>query len=164
VDVAIRNTTGPTPGLECRKLLDIRPVPLCTRTLRDQLGAPSDLAGQTLIHVSARPNGWARWLTAVGCKGLRAKRDLTFDSASAALEAAAHGRGIVLTMDPITWDVPVARELVRAFPHRVEGTASYYLVFRKADLARRQVRALVDWLHKGMTAYKRNRWRERDGD
>src|SRR5437016_5039748 len=123
IDLAIRNATGPTPGLQYRKLLDVRPVPLSTRKLRDQLRVPADLAQQTLIHVSARQGGWARWLAAVGCEGLRARRDLTFDSVPAALEAAARGHGIVLGMDPITWDAPVAHKLVPAFPYRVDGTA-----------------------------------------
>jgi LysR family glycine cleavage system transcriptional activator len=108
LDLAIRNVAGPTSGLQYRKLLDIRPVPLSTRQLRDQLSVPADLARQTLIHVSARQGGWARWLAAVGCEGLRAKRDLIFDSVPAALEAAARGRGVALGMDPISWDTPVA--------------------------------------------------------
>jgi len=164
LDLAIRNVTGPTPGLQYHKLLDVRPLPLCTLKLRDQLSVPADLARQTLIHVSARQGGWARWLAAVGCGGLRAKRDLTFDSMPAALEAAARGRGVALGMDPISWDTPVADKLVRAFPHRVDGTASYYLVFRKADLARREVRACIDWLLAEMAVYKRNLPRERNPD
>lgn len=41
LDLAIRNVAGPTPGLQYRKLLDVRPVPLCTRKLRDQLSGPA---------------------------------------------------------------------------------------------------------------------------
>jgi LysR family transcriptional regulator, glycine cleavage system transcriptional activator len=154
IDLAIRNATGRTPGLEHRKLLDLRPVPLCTPKLRDQLTSPADLANHTLIHISARHESWPRWLAAVGYEGLRAKRDLAFDSAASALEAAAHSRGIALGMDPITWDHPAARKLVRALPDRVEGTSSYYLVFRKADRARGPLRACVDWLLAEMAGYK----------
>jgi LysR family glycine cleavage system transcriptional activator len=159
VDLAIRNARGGTPGLEHRKLLDLRPVPLCTARIRDQITQPADLAKQTLIHVSTRRDSWPRWLTAVGCAGLRARRDLTFDSALSALEAAARGRGIVLGMDPITWDAPAAAKLVRALPNRVEGTSSYYLVYRKSDLARRPVRECVHWLLAETAAYKNARAR-----
>jgi LysR family glycine cleavage system transcriptional activator len=161
VDLAIRNTASPTPGLEHRKLLDVRPVPMCSATLRQQLCQPADLACHTLIHVSARPGSWARWLAAVGCAGLRPRRELTFDSVTAAMEAAAHDRGIILGMDPIAWDAPIADKLVRALPERVDGTASYYLVCRKADLARPKVRSFIDWLTGEMAVYRRRR-RERD--
>jgi LysR family glycine cleavage system transcriptional activator len=155
IDLAIRNARGRTPGLENLKLLDLRPVPLCTAKLRDQLESPADLAKHTLIHVSARRESWPRWLAAVGCSGLRARRDLTFDSALSALEAAARGRGIALGMDPITWDAPAASKLVRALPERVEGTSTYYLVYRKSDITRPSVRACVDWLLAEAAAYKR---------
>lgn len=155
VDLAIRNVTRPPAGLACRKLLDVRPVPVCTPKLRDQIDSPADLARHTLIHISTRSDSWAQWLEAVGCAGLRAKRDLTFDSVPAALEAAARGRGVALGMDPIIWDAPIAQKLVRALPQQVGGRASYYLVFRKADLARPKVRACVDWLLAEMAAYKR---------
>jgi LysR family glycine cleavage system transcriptional activator len=164
VDFAIRNVTRPTVGLEYRKLLDVRPVPICTPRLRDQLSVPSDLARQTLIHVSTRPGSWPHWLELVGCARLRAKRDLTFDSALAALEAAARGRGIAMGMDPIVWDAPISCRLVPALPHRVEGTASYYLAFRKADLARPNVHACVDWFLAEMARYKRGRQRKRNAD
>ena len=160
VDLAIRNATGRAPGLEHRKLLDLRPVPLCTPKLRDQLTSAADLAKQTLIHISARHESWPRWLAAVGYEGLRAKRDLVFDSAASALEAAARDRGIALGMDPITWDHPAARQLVRALPDRIEGTSSYYLVFRKADRARGPLRACVDWLVAEMAGYKHRLRRE----
>jgi LysR family transcriptional regulator, glycine cleavage system transcriptional activator len=163
VDLAIRNEK-PTPGLEHRKLLDVRPVPMCTAKLRQQLCRPTDLARHTLIHVSGRPSSWARWLAAVGCAGLHPSRELTFDSVTAALEAAAHDRGIVLGMDPIAWDAPITSKLVRALSERVEGTASYYLVCRKTDLARPKVRAFVNWLTTEMAAYRRQLKRERGAD
>jgi len=155
VDLAIRNVSKPSVGIEFRKLIDTRPVPMCTPALRKTLHKPADLAHNTLIHVSARPDSWPRWLAAVGCPDLRAKRDLSFDQVPAALEAAARGRGIAMGMDPIVWDAPIARKLVRAFPQRVEAGAAYYLVYRKTDLARPRLRTFVDWLLAEMAAYKR---------
>ena len=164
IDLAVRNVEKPTPGLAHRKLLDIRPAPMCTAKVRQQLGRPADLARHTLIHVSGRPSSWARWLAAVGCPGLRPSRELTFDTVTAAMEAAAHDRGVVLGMDPIAWDAPIASKLVRALPERVEGTASYYLVCRKTDLARPKVRTFVNWLMTEMAAYRRQLRRERGAD
>jgi LysR family glycine cleavage system transcriptional activator len=154
VDLAIRNLRRAPVGLGCRKLIDVRPAPLCTAELRDRLCDPADLKDQTLIHVSARPDSWPQWLNEVGCPGLQAKRNLTFDSLPVALEAASRGRGIALGFDPIVWDAPAAAALVRAFPHQVAAGSSYYLVYRKADLARPKLRACVDWLVAEMGAYK----------
>ena len=61
--------------------------------------------------------------------------------------------------DPIVWDAPAAATLVRALPHRAATGSSYYLVYRKADLARPKLRACIDWLLAEMGAYKHDLWR-----
>jgi LysR family glycine cleavage system transcriptional activator len=156
IDLAIRNLRAPTPGLAVRKLLDVRQVPVCTRKLAEQLTTPADLAGQTLIHISARADSWARWLRAVGCDGLRPRRNLSFDSVPDALEAAARGRGVAMGIDPLVWESPIARDLVAPFKERVAGDASYYLAWRKADFARPPLRAFVDWLVTEMALFRRS--------
>ena len=124
VDVAIRNLRSPTPGLIARKLLDVRGVPVCAPKLLKEAAAlktPADLARHTLIHVTARPDAWATWLKAVGCGGLKAKRDLSFDTSPAALDAAARGHGVSLGMHPLVWESPVAAALVVPFSPTVDG-------------------------------------------
>jgi LysR family glycine cleavage system transcriptional activator len=157
IDLAIRNTRSPTAGLGYRKLVDTYFTPLCVDRLHKQLRLPEDLARHTLIHVSARPESWGQWLDSVGCAGLKPKRDLSFDSQPAALDAAVRGRGIVLGMEPIVSDTPAARDLVRPFPDRVSGQSAYYLMFRKTGLTRPRVRACVNWLLEEMSAYKQRR-------
>jgi LysR family glycine cleavage system transcriptional activator len=160
VDIGIRNMRKPTPGLVARKLLDIRLVPVCARKLTtgaNALREPKDLAKHTLIHVSARPETWRRWLALVGLEGLKPKREISFDTVPAALEAAARGHGVTLGMSPLVWEAPVAASLVVPFAPRVEGEASYYVVHRRSDRARPEVRAFVDWLSKEMAAFARTR-------
>lgn len=155
IDIGIRNLRAPTPGLVARKLLDIRLVPLCARKLAATLQQPKDLAQHTLINVSARPDAWERWLKAAGAGGLKAKRELTFDTVPAALEAAARGHGVTLGMSPLVWESPAAAQLVVPFAVEVEADASYYVVHRKADRARPEIRAFVDWITKEMAAFER---------
>ncbi len=158
VDVGIRNVRAPTPGLFARKLLDIRLVPLCARKLAtgaNALRAPKDLVHHTLIHVSARPDAWGRWLAAVGLPKLKPKRDLRFDTVPAALEAAARGHGVVLGMSPLVWEAPATASLVVPFAPKVEATSSYYVVHRKADRARPEVKAFIEWLTKEMASFVR---------
>lgn len=158
IDVGIRNLRAPTPGLFARKLLDIKLVPLCARKLTTgahPLKHPRDLAHHTLINVSARPDAWDRWLKAAGVGSLKAKRELTFDTVPAALEAAARGHGVTLGMSPLVWESPAAAQLVVPFAAEVDADASYYVVHRKADRARPEIRAFVDWITKEMAAFER---------
>lgn len=158
VDIGIRNVRKPPAGLFARKLLDVKLVPLCARKLTtgaNALKAPRDLAQQTLINISARPDGWARWLAQVGLKGLKPKRELTFDTIPAALEATARGHGVTLGLSPLVWEAPAAASLVVPFSPKVEADGSYYIVHRKADRARGDVKAFVAWITKEMAAFER---------
>lgn len=153
IDIAIRNLREMPQGLTAIKLYDVRPVPLCAAKIAAQLKTPADLAGQTLIHLSARRGVWSAWLRAVGCAGLKSKRKLVFDTMPAALQAAAQGRGVAIGIDGLVteWE----KTLVRPFTHRVPGDASYYLVHRKGDGVRPEVRAFVNWISHEMAAFKR---------
>ena len=160
IDVGIRNLREPTPGLVVRKLLDVRAVPLCARKLTqgaNALQTPRDLAEHTLIHISARPESWREWLKEAGLPKLKPKKELTFDTIPAALEAAALGHGVTLGMHPLVWEAPVAASLVAPFTSRSAVASSYYLVHRKADGTRGEVRAFVEWLTGEMAAFARTR-------
>ena len=154
VDVAIRNLRAPTPGLVARKLLDVSGVPVCAHKLLDVLKTPADLAQQTLIHISARPDAWPQRLKAAGVPGLKAKRDLSFDTIPAALDAAVRGHGIALGMHPLVWEAEVAKDLVVPFAPKVASASSYFVVHRKADGGRAEVKAFVDWITKEMAAFR----------
>jgi LysR family transcriptional regulator, glycine cleavage system transcriptional activator len=160
IDIGIRNLREPTPGLVVRKLLDVRAVPLCARKLTQgahALKRPRDLAQHTLIHISARPESWRDWLRAAGLAALKPKRELTFDTIPAALEAAALGHGVTLGMHPLLWEAPAAAALVAPFATTSHVASSYYLVHRKGEGARAEVIAFVDWLTAEMAAFVRSR-------
>ncbi|MBI1211417.1 MAG: LysR family transcriptional regulator [Alphaproteobacteria bacterium] len=157
VDVGIRNLRAPTPGLVVKKLLDVRAVPLVARKLAPQLRRPQDLAQQTLIHISARPESWREWLKAAGLGDLKPKKELTFDTVPAALEAAARGYGVTLGMHPLVWESQAAASLVVPFAAKASVSSSYYLVHRKHDGSRAEVRAFVDWLTGEMARFVRTR-------
>ena len=160
IDVGIRNLRSPTPGVFVRKLLDVRSVPLCARKLTQGPGAlkrPQDLVQHTLIHISARPESWRDWLKAAGLGDLKPKKELTFDTIPAALEAAARGHGVTLGMHPLVWEAPAAAALVVPFASKSGVSSSYYLVHRKADGTRPEVRAFVEWVTGEMARFVRSR-------
>ena len=154
VDVAIRNLRAPTPGVIARKLLDVRGVPVCAPKLLASLKTPADLARHTLIHITARPDAWDEWLKVAGFAGLKGKRDLSFDTIPAALDAVARGHGVALGMHPLVWEAPVAKDLVVPFTPNVDSGSSYYVVHRKADGGRPEVKAFVEWIVKEMAAFR----------
>lgn len=154
IDIAIRNLRAPTPGLVARKLLDIKGVVVCAPKIAALLKGPRDLVRQTLIHVSARPEAWPQWLKRAGVAGLKARRNLSFDTVPAALEACARGHGVALGMHPLVWEAPVAKELVVPFTAPVDSGSSYYLVHRRADGNRPEVKAFVDWLTHEMNGFR----------
>jgi LysR family glycine cleavage system transcriptional activator len=152
VDVAIRNLPAPQAGLVCRKLLDLRAVPLCSPAMAAALHGPADLAGVALIHISSRPDGWAAWLAAVGQPGLVPRGNLSFDSVTAVLEAAAEGAGVALGLDPLVWQASAARRLVMPFAVPPVSAGCYFAVHRPEDRSRPLVRAFVAWLAAEMAA------------
>jgi DNA-binding transcriptional LysR family regulator len=91
----------------------------------------------------------------VGLKGLKPKRELTFDTIPAALEAASRGHGVAMGLSPLVWEAPIASSLVVPFAPKVEAEGSYYLVHRKADRARSEIKAFVEWIMKEMATFER---------
>jgi len=150
VDVAIRNSAKPGPGLMARKLLDLKAVPLCTPQIASSIKRPEDLSKAALIHLSVGAEGWSSWLEHAGAPGLRARANLTVDTMPAALEAAAAGHGVMLGLQPLIWEMPSARRLVVPFQTPSISGGAYYVVHRKVDATRSPVRHFVAWLQAEM--------------
>jgi LysR family glycine cleavage system transcriptional activator len=146
VDVAIRNVMRPDARLVSRKLVDLSAIPLCAPRVARSLSAPEDLEGVTLIHISGRAHGWQRWLKASGVKPIEPRANLSFDTIPAALDAALAGRGVMLGLDPLIWDVPAVTRLVIPFEVKRISAGSYYVVYRRSDRMRRAVKMFADWL------------------
>ena len=155
IDIAIRNIPDADPRLVCRKLLDLRVVPLCSQALSERVTCADDLAHVTLIDIAAGPNGWTQWLAAAGCGHVTGQSRLSFDTIPAALEAAAMGRGVVLGLDPLVWDASAARDLVVPFGAAPQSGGAYFVVHRRSDHARRAVRLFCDWIAEEMKADSR---------
>ncbi len=146
VDVAIRNVGKPTPGLIAHKLMDLRAIVVCAPEVAARLKSPADLAGATLIHNSVRPDGWRDWLEAQGLPALEARGGVSVDTVPAALDLAAHGRGVALGLDPMIWEAPQMARLVVPFAAAPVSAGSYFLVHRRQDRTRDAIQAFTAWL------------------
>ena len=133
-DLAIRFGEGDWPGCRVEKLMDVSALPLCSPRLlegRRALRRPDDLRHHTLLHddtdYAGRPE-WRAWLAAAGVSGIDAARGPRFNQAALALDAAAEGQGVALTLEPLARADLAAGRLAAPFEVRLRLRPAYYLV------------------------------------
>ena len=146
-DVSIVVNATPDSGLDCHKLFSQAFVPACSPSLllRSPINTVDDLNKHTLIVHEARRDAWERWAESLGTR-LRPKKVVRFDTMSAAAEAAEHGVGVALVASRIGIDLFSKGSLVRLFSTELQTGESYFLLLRREDANRPDVRALTQWL------------------
>jgi len=152
VDVAIRFGDGEHPGARVDKLLAVSALPFCSPRLLDgehPLRRPADLRHHLLLHDDTdypeRPD-WRAWLAAAGVDGIDAAHGLRFNQASLALEAAAAGQGVALTLQPLAQGDVAAGRLVAPFDCRLRLSSAYYLVSAETTAEAPAVVDFRNWL------------------
>jgi LysR family glycine cleavage system transcriptional activator len=133
-DLAIRFGEGDWPGCRVEKLMDVSALPLCSPRLLEgerPLRRPDDLRHHTLLHddtdYAGRPE-WRAWLEAAGVDNIDATRGPRFNQAALALDAAAEGQGVALTLEPLARADLAAGRLAAPFAVRLQLKPAYYLV------------------------------------
>ncbi|WP_135466500.1 transcriptional regulator GcvA [Crenalkalicoccus roseus] len=145
VDLAIRFSEAPPPGLHAEPLLTDEIFPVCAPSLAAALDAPARLAGAALLHVETSPEDWPVWLTAAGCEGLQGRPAPRFDTYALALEAAHHGCGVAIGHGPfVAHDLAMGR-LVAPFTLRVARAKTWWLLSPRGR-ARRPVVQFRAWI------------------
>jgi LysR family transcriptional regulator, glycine cleavage system transcriptional activator len=146
-DLSIVVGAAPADGHACHKLFSQSFVPACAPALleRKPVTNVEDLNEHTLIVHEARRDGWQRWGESIGVE-LRPKKLVRFDTMHAAAEAAAHGVGIALVSSRLGADRFTEGSLVRLFDAELQTGESYFLIVRREDAARPDVRALTQWI------------------
>jgi LysR family glycine cleavage system transcriptional activator len=134
VDVAIRFGRGQYPGCRVEMLLPVSVVPLCSPKLMEgehPLREPADLRDQTLLHddtaYEGRPD-WASWLELAGVRDVDPSHGMRFNHSALALDAAADGQGVALTLLPLAATDLASGRLVVPFTQSVELDAAYYMI------------------------------------
>lgn len=148
IDVAIRYGGGDYQGLTSDFLADEEVFPVCSPTLlkgAHPLRKPEDLKHHTLIRDSY-PIDWAAWLSSAGVKGVDARKGLTFDSYTFAVEAAAQGEGVALGRSMLVAGDLAAGRLVQPFEHSLKAASSFYVVYPPDAIRQRKVKVFRDWL------------------
>ena len=152
-DVALRFGTGEYPGYRVDKLMAVTVTPMCSPKLLKgghPLRTPADLAQHVLIHDNVTfDNGgslWPAWFDAAGIEGVDTSHGLRFSHAMLALEAAADGMGVALSM-PVLAEADLASgRLVAPLKLALPLKFAYYVVSATDTAERADVVAFRDWL------------------
>ncbi len=154
VDVAIRNATGPFPGLWSRKFLEIETLPIVSPRLLEQYGpleTPDDLARFPIIHDDSlgRMFGlptWMDWLKAAGAEHVDLSRGLHFYSADHAIEAALEGAGVLLGVRSLAMDDVRLGRLVFPLSLSLRSERSFHIVCPAGHEHRPKIAAFCAWI------------------
>jgi LysR family transcriptional regulator, glycine cleavage system transcriptional activator len=146
-DLSIVVGAAPEDGHACHKLFSQTFVPACAPALlaRSPIAAAEDLNKHTLIVHEARRDGWQRWGESLGIE-LRPKKLVRFDTMDTAAQAAEHGVGVALVSSRLGNERFAQGSLVKLFDAELHTGESYYLILRKEDAQRPDIRALMQWI------------------
>jgi LysR family glycine cleavage system transcriptional activator len=149
VDVAIRYGRGGWVGLNCEPLIAESLIPVCRPAhLRGPfpLQQPSDLARHVLLHNSAHPDDWPRWLAAAAVTGIDLQRGPRFAYSELLLKAAAEGLGVALARRHLIEKDLADGSLMAPFDLACETGFSYWLVWPRKRFADRRVASFRSWV------------------
>ena len=155
VDVAIRNGTGPFPGLWARRFLEIETLPVVSPRLIERFGpleSPADLIRFPIIHDDSLSRmfslpTWNDWLRAAGAADLDLGRGgLHFSSADHALEAALEGAGVLLAPKVLAIDDVRLGRLVMPFELALPSNRAFHIVCPDGHEDRPKIASFCTWI------------------
>jgi DNA-binding transcriptional LysR family regulator len=140
----------PSDGeIEAVRLIPLRLVAAASPKVAASMGGRQDARafdGQTLImHRNFRSDVWDLWLNQVGLDLRRVRNVVEFDNMTAVARAAERDGGIALVPSIVCEPWFERGALVRLVGFDLRGNEAYYLMARRGDFSRPEVRALVDW-------------------
>ncbi|MEO0799833.1 MAG: transcriptional regulator GcvA [Pseudomonadota bacterium] len=154
VDITIRNSaTGVMPGLQTEKLVDIWTIPVASPRLLEEIGGiekPEDLLKTTLIFDDSMRQlpgvpYWSEFFAEHGLHDIEIPRQLQFNSADHALEAAVEGAGVLLCYRTLAYDDLRVGRLVNLFGSQMKVERAFWLVYPEGTGDRPKVKAFRDW-------------------
>lgn len=153
-DILIRFGLGNYPGFRVNKLFSVVAAPMCSPSLQEgeyPLRQPADLHHHVLLHddsvyLLGERSYWDRWLELAGVQGVDTSRGLRFTHAEMALEAAAEGLGVVLTLTALATSELAAGRLIMPFQLDLPLDYAYYLVCPEATASCPKVAIFREWL------------------
>lgn len=118
--------------------------PRVAEQLRDQ--GKQALQDHSLVVHKTRPDALNRWMKSAGFSGIAPRGTLALDTMPAVVRAAEEGVGIALVPARLCALRLASGALERVSPVEIPTDDSYFLVHRREDGARPEVRALTSWI------------------
>jgi LysR family glycine cleavage system transcriptional activator len=150
IDLALRHGDGQWPGMHVTRLCTEELFPVCSPKLlsgRGALRSLGDIKHHTLLHTNDKSD-WSNWLARAGIKGIDIKREVVFNQASMAIDAAVDGQGIAMARTALaSWDL-IAGRLVRPFPQALEAPYAFWIVCPKSAAELPKISAFRNWVLK----------------
>jgi DNA-binding transcriptional LysR family regulator len=162
-DVALRYGTGPWPGLEQQLLLKEAVVALASPEYRSRFDAIADkgarLSSAALIH--CRSFSWQAWERSVDYSfEVSQAGGLNFGEVAAAMNAAVHSLGVVLSTHLASLDLRKRGLLVPYVDDEVDVRQHYYILYRRDSSRMRQVQAFAAWVLDCIPSFESDRPRQ----
>lgn len=149
IDLAVRMSAGPLPGVKSIRLIRESFVPVCAPALLARLGdgdALSRLEKVPLLQVTTVSERWDTWFELAGVTPTPSIRYLNFDTNLLAMEAAINGVGIGLGRRPLVdGDLKVGR-LIEIGAPTVRGRTGFWLMGSERAFRRAPVKAFRRWV------------------
>lgn len=157
LDVMSTNTEIPRKGIEYLPLLNVVLTPACLPVIADQMaGDPEALLDQVTLHSIQRPDHWTSWLRAAGVTIQPANGARHFENSALALQAAAAGMGVAMSVTAIDNHLPMFHSVVQPFDLKLTINESYGFAWRTGIERSPLTRNFIEW----MSAYKIEREKE----
>lgn len=147
-DIAVDWGEGDWAGLEARRFLDIRYIPVLSPALADDRGGiaePADLARFPILHQHDRSE-WNAWLKLAGVSGIEIAEETVIEDANVATQAAIDGQGVALGIFPLIQRKIDAGQLIRSFTIELIPTRSFFLLTHPGARAGKEIAVVYDWL------------------
>lgn len=151
VDVGFILSRRRMNGLHSSKLFKPALTPVCSPKLlkgKNAIKTPEDLRDHTLIHVYTAEEDWQTWLDEAGMGDLKPSRRLAFDSYVMALQAAADGKGVAITMWPFAAEDLGTGQLVCPFDLVAPCKHSWQVVCETAHKHKSKIQKFERWLRR----------------
>ena len=145
IDLAITYGSAEHKGRRVIRLGQSEFYPVSNPSLANRIRRSGHLSGMTLLHDHIDET-WARWLIAAGSKEIKHRRDVYFDSAHLALEAARAGIGVAMGDHPTIQKDLTEGRLVQLFDESVPALHPYYLSTAPEEQMKPSAIALEDWI------------------
>lgn len=147
IDAAVHFGLPDWPATEAVRLMSETVLPVCTPSLKAQLGLSSaaDLVAAPLLHMTSRPDAWERWFRVMTVDPGEVRGTL-LDQFALVLEMARAGVGVGLLPEFLIANELSRGELVAAGPASLMSDESYHLVWPRTHGSRRPLEAFRNWI------------------